>query len=117
MTKAVLLLSALLAADDPYPRSLTEVRAMVQLLAARKGASAQDVFLARLRQYRFLCGVPYEGLSADPDYADLAYHSSFICAKLNQMTHTPSRPPGVTDEQYEKGRKGAGSSILFSGLV
>lgn len=118
--RAALLLSALslgAPADDPYPRSRTEVLAMVQLLAARKGAAAQDVFLSRLRQYRFLCGVPYESLSGDADYADLAYHSSFICAKLNQMTHTPSRPPGVTDEQYEKGRKGAGSSNLFSGLV
>ena len=122
MARSILILAALsfgFAAppDDPYPRSLTEVRAMVQVLAARKGASAQDVFLSRLRQYRFLCGVPYEGLSGDPGYADLAYHSSLICAKLNQMTHTPARPPGVTDEQYEKGRKGAGSSNLCSGLV
>jgi hypothetical protein len=122
VAKWILILSALSLGsgappDDPYPRSLTEVRAMVQVLAARKGAGAQDVFLSRLRQYRFLCGVPYEGLSGDAGYADLTYHSSFICAKLNQMTHTPARPPGVTDEQYEKGRKGAGSSNLFSGLV
>ena len=99
MARAVLLLSALsfgAPAQDPYPRSLTEVRAMVQLLAAKKGAAAPEAFLSRLRQYRYLCGVPHE-LSWDAGYADLAYHSSFICAKLNQMTHTPSRPPGVTD--------------------
>lgn len=106
------------APDDPrYPRSLNEVRAMVQLLAPSKNAGPQDVFLARLRQYRFLCGVPYQELAFDPTYADLAYHSSLICAKLNQMTHTPSRPPGVTDEQYQKGRKGAGESNLFMGLT
>lgn len=103
--------------NGDYPRTLTEVRAMVQLLAAPKGGSAQEVYLARLRQHRFLCGVSYENLSWDAGQADLAYHASFICARLNQMTHTPSRPPGVTDEQYEKGRKGAGESNLFSGLV
>lgn len=118
---ALLLLGTGPAGDEPkaYPRTLTEVRAMVQLLAAKKGpgTSMQSTYLSRLRQYRYLCGVPYENLSWDAGYADLTYHSSLICAKLNQMTHTPARPPGVTDEQYEKGRKGAGESNLFSGLT
>ena len=116
---ALLLLGAGPGGDEPkvYPRTLTEVRAMVQLLAAKKGGGMQTEYLSRLRQYRYLCGVPYEGLSWDATYADLTYHSSLICSKLGQMTHTPSRPPGVTDEQYEKGRKGAGESNLFSGLT
>lgn len=107
-----------LGLDDPhYPRPLNEVRAMVQLLSPPKNGDVQEQFLARMRQYRFLCGVPYEALSADAGYADLAYHGAFICSRLDQLTHTPSRPPGVTDEQYEKGRKGAGQSNLFAGQV
>ncbi len=123
MTHATALLALLLLGagpgEDPalYPRPLAEVRAMVPLLAAKKSAGMQGEFLSRLRQYRYLCGVPYETLSWDPTYADLCYHSSLICSKLGQMTHTPARPPGVTDEQYEKGRKGAGASNLFGGLT
>lgn len=108
-------------ADDPrtYPRSLAEVKAMTQALAPRKGpgASLQNAYLSKLRQYRFLCGVPYESLAWDAKYAELAEHASLVCAKLNQMTHTPTKPPGMSDADYELGRKGAGESNLFTGLT
>src|ERR1043165_1744990 len=51
--------------DGPAPRSAGEVKAMMQLLASPGDASPQDRFLARMRQYRYLCGVPYEGLRSE----------------------------------------------------
>lgn len=108
-------------ADDPktYPRSLAEIKAMTTALAARKGpgATLANEYISRLRQYRFLCGVPYENLAWDAKYAELAEHASLVCAKLNQMTHTPSKPPGMSDAEYELGRRGAGESNLFTGLT
>jgi hypothetical protein len=103
----------------PYPRTLGEVKAMTQALAPRKGAGAslRNEFISRLKQYRFLCGVPYEDLTWDAKCADLAEHASSICAKLNKMTHTPEKPPGMSDAEYELGKAGAGQSNLFTGLT
>lgn len=125
-SKGLLLAGALLSVgmrgtdqDSPYPRSLGEIKAITQALAARKGpgATAQNEFISRLKQYRFLCGVPYETLTWDARCADLAEGASSICAKLNKMTHTPEKPAGMSDAEYERCRKGAGESNLFSGLT
>ena len=94
----------------PYPRSLAEVKAMVQVLSARKGpgSGSENEYLSRLRQYRYLCGVPFENLSWGDREADLALHASSICAKLNKMTHTPEKPPGMSDAEYERRRVDGG---------
>jgi hypothetical protein len=122
----VLGLAALLAAfrspdgePKPYPRSLAEVKAMVQVLAARKGpgATPENEYLSRLKQYRYLCGVPFENLSWGDREADLAAHASSICARLNKMTHTPEKPPGMSDAEYELSKSGAGHSNLYTGLT
>jgi len=113
---AVALLGAR-GSDDPtlYPKSPAEIKAMTQVLAAKKGGSVATEYLSRLRQYRYLCGVPFETLAWDPTCVELAEHASSINAKLNKMTHTPERPAGMSDAEYELGRKGAGESNLYSG--
>jgi hypothetical protein len=100
-----------------YPRSMGEIRAMTQVLAAKKGAPVPAEYMARLLQYRYLCGVPYENVVWDARCQDLAEHAALVCAKLNQMTHAPSKPPGMTDAEYELCKKGAGESNLFTGLT
>ncbi len=104
---------------DPklYPRSQGEIKAMIQVLAGKKGGTVAGEFMSRLRQYRYLCGVPYENVVWDARCQDLAEHAALVCAKLNQMTHTPSKPAGMTDAEYELCRKGAGESNLFTGLT
>jgi len=106
-------------AEDPklYPKSLGEIKAMTQVLAGKKNGSVQNEYMSRLRQYRYLCGVAFETLSWDAKCVELAEHASSINAKLNQMTHAPARPPGMSDADYELGRKGAGESNLFTGLT
>ena len=102
-----------------YPRSLAELKAMLKLLAPRKGSegSQQEEYLQRLKQYRYVCGVPFENLRWDDGYADLAQHASLICAKLNKLTHTPEQPSGMSNAEYEICKKGTGQSNLFMGVT
>lgn len=97
-----------------YPRSTEEIKALVGALSGKRG-SVPDEFIGRLKQYRFLCGVPFEDLTWNPEQAELAYYASLLCSKLDQLTHEPPRPPGVTDREYELGRQGAAACNLFAG--
>jgi len=116
-----MLLITLPAADVSEPldrtsgRSPGEVKAMIQLLAPAKGASVQDTYLARVRQYRYLCGVPFETLAFNARQGELTQAAAGICARLGRLTHTPERPPGMSDADYQLGKDGAGQSNLFSG--
>jgi hypothetical protein len=104
--------------SSPAPlRSAGEVKAMLQMLAPGKGASPQEVYLARVRQYRYLCGVPFEGLRYDGRQGELAHAAADICAKLNKLTHSPERPAGMSDAAYELGKRGAGTCNLYRGRV
>ena len=109
------------ADNDPklYPKSLGEIKAMTQVLAAKKGSGSTvaNEFMSRLRQYRYLCGVPFETLSWDARCVDLAEHGALVCARLNKMTHTPEKPAGMSDAEYELCKTGAGQSNLFTGLT
>ena len=116
-----MLLTILPAADRPESldrtsgRSPGEVKAMIQLLAPAKGASQQEIYLARMRQYRYLCGVPFETLAYNPRQGELAQAAAGICARLGKLTHAPERPPGMSDDDYKLGKDGAGQSNLFMG--
>jgi hypothetical protein len=69
--------------------------------------------LIKVRTYRYLCDVPHD-VGLDSSYIDLCQHGAEVMALIDEMTHTPRRPPGVSDEFYEKGRKGCGSSNIFT---
>ena len=69
--------------------------------------------LAKLNTYRYICGVPSDVTLSDR-YIDLCQHGAEVMAKLNQMTHSPARPEGVSDEFYELGKAGCGQSNIFS---
>jgi len=100
-----------------YPKSQAEIKAMLAVLAAKKNPSAANEFLSRLKQYRYVCGVPFENVAWDPTCVDLAEHAALVCMKLNQMTHTPTQPAGMSDAEYALCKKGAGESNLFTGLT
>src|SRR4051812_17750053 len=83
------------ALDRTSGRPPGEVKAMIQLLAPGKGASMQEVSLARVRQSRYLCGVPFETLAYQARQGELAQAAAGICARLGKLTHVPERPPGM----------------------
>ena len=100
-----------------YPKSPTEMKAVLASIASKRdtGDSMKDIYLQRLKTYRYVCGVPYEDIAWSDEYAKLAHHASLINAKLNKLTHNPEKPSGMSDQEYALGKRGAGESNLFMG--
>jgi uncharacterized protein YkwD len=118
---AVLCLAHLAPGQEPadsYPKTAGVMKAMLQILAPERGmANTREAYIQRLKQYRYICDVPYEDLHWDDNCARLARAAADVCARLGKMTHSPSRPSGMSDEDYALARKGAGECNLFSGRV
>ena len=62
---------------------------------------------------RFTAGV--NPVVLNDTYNNLTQHASLVNAVNNQLTHSPSQPAGMSDEMYELGKTGAGSSNLGRG--
>jgi hypothetical protein len=71
--------------------------------------------LRRVRAYRSLIGLRTD-VSVDAAYTELAEAAAEICMRLGTLTHTPSRPPGMSDAQYDLASQGAGECNLASGF-
>jgi hypothetical protein len=104
---------------DPawYPKPLGEIKAMLLVLAPERDAAdrMKERYIQRLKIYRYVCGVPYEDLTWDDEYATLTEKASLVCSKLDKLTHSPEKPAGMSDEEYKLGKRGAGESNLFMG--
>jgi hypothetical protein len=99
-----------------YPKSKTIIRQTLQKIenAAVPGATDSDSTAAirRIMVYRFLCDLPYEGMSSDPQLHDAAEAAAEICAKIGHLTHTPDNP-GWPDARYKLAAHGASHSNLY----
>lgn len=98
-----------------YPKPLGEMKAILTVMAPDAGNQMKEQYIQRLKMYRYVCGVPYEDVIWDDEYANLAHHASLVCSKLDKLTHSPSKPAGMSDEEYKLGKRGAGESNLFMG--
>ncbi len=67
--------------------------------------------LRRVRAYRLLLGLRTD-ITIDPQDVILADAAAEICMQLGTLTHSPSRPPGMTDEEYALAQQGAAESNL-----
>lgn len=104
--------------DAARQRILREAVEAVKALGKPTNPNAPDReplarALAKVNTYRYLSGVPSDVTLSDR-YIDLCQHGAQVMAKLNQMTHSPAKPAGVTDEFYELGKAGCGQSNIFS---
>ncbi len=79
-----------------------------ELAKDREGA------LRRLRAYRYVCDVPWTDLVAGEPETVYAQGAAIVCAKLGDISHTPPNP-GLPDDVYAVGAKGAGMSNLAWG--
>jgi Cysteine-rich secretory protein family len=111
---ALLAACSLCSADARYPRSAGELKAMLQILGPQSN-DVRDLYLSRIRQFRLICNVPHENITWDDEQEKLAIAASDICSRLNQLTHTPERPAGMNDADYELGRNGARSCNIAMG--
>ncbi len=75
-----------------------------------KRTSLEDA-LAMLNQIRYIAGLNYD-VALNDEYIHLAQSGSFLNAVNRQMSHTPARPEGMSDEMYQDGYKGASSSNI-----
>jgi hypothetical protein len=70
--------------------------------------------LARLRQYRNLCGLDHDVL-LDPTYTDEAQEGAEILAAIGKLDHHPSKPTGWSDADYAKAKNACGHGNLAMG--
>lgn len=67
--------------------------------------------LTKLREYRYLCGLPYEDLQINKSYIAHNLDAVLILKKLNGLTHQPINP-GLPENTYQSGYKGTMCSNL-----
>jgi hypothetical protein len=112
-----------------FPRSKVEIaRALAEIAAAKvvvpgppKDPAPPEVApldfklqaeaLRRLRAYRWLCGVA-DDVELSWEQSEVTTAAVRLLELVNDLTHTPSRPPGASDLIWEKGRLGCESSNL-----
>ncbi len=70
--------------------------------------------LARLRQYRWLCGLSYD-VVIKPVYTDEAQEGGEILAALGKLDHHPAQPAGWNDADYAKAKSACGHGNLAMG--
>lgn len=67
-----------------------------------------------LNWIRFVAGVPSD-VAYDAGYAKQTQAAALLCALNGDLSHHPSQPSGMSDEMYQLGSAGAGSSNIFYG--
>jgi len=102
-----------------FDRSQRQIAATMQAIARvpieGPGDAGQKDAVRRLMTYRYVCGVPWQGISLDAQMNLEALRASQVCAKLGRLTHTPQNNPGMSDEDFALGKRGAGRSNLAMG--
>ncbi len=96
-------------AAPTFPASIPGLAAASPALAKdREGA------LRRLRAYRYVCDIPWADVVAGETETIYAQGAAIVCAKLGDISHTPPNP-GLPDDVYAVGAKGAAKSNLAYG--
>lgn len=78
-----------------------------------KKSSLKDGLNA-LNTARYIAGIP-ANVKLDDNYNSLAQAAALVNAANGQLAHYPSKPSGMSDSLYKKGKKGASASNLLGG--
>lgn len=70
--------------------------------------------MTRLREYRYLCGVPYEDMQINRKFVAHNLDAAILLNKLGRLDHTPANP-GLPEEVYKSGYAGTSQSNLAGG--
>ncbi len=74
-------------------------------------AESQQQALNTLNLYRYIAGLP-DDVEIRDDYCKLAQAGTLCDAANDQLSHYPEMPEGMSDELYQLGSQGAGSSNI-----
>lgn len=81
---------------------------------AAAAPAEQAKALARLRQYRWLCGLSHD-VTLDDRYTDEAQEGAEVLAAIGRLDHFPKRPAGWSDADFAKAKSGCGHGNLAMG--
>jgi len=95
-------------------RGLESIRTQRPEVADEPLERERDAALARLQQYRFLCGVPWEELVRDELMDAHAQAGAELCQRIGRLDHNPENP-GMDEDEYRFAYKGTSSSNLSMG--
>jgi len=102
-----------------YDRSKSQIDATLKAIAKADiegpGDAQEKDALRRLMQYRYLCGVPHEGMTLDEQMNLEAKKAAEVCEKLGFLTHGPEKNPGMSDADFALAKRGAAKSNLAAG--
>jgi hypothetical protein len=101
-----------------YPKGQTLMRYTLAAISKTKieGTNSSEVAQAvrRAMQYRYLCDVPWEGLSVDAKMTTEAAAAARACEMLGRLSHQPPNP-GMSEAEYKLAKFGASHSNLSMG--
>ena len=98
-----------------FARSQAEIKDALSAIDSRKDAGVQpgeQKALNRLNGFRYLCGLPH-GVTINREFQPFVDAGARICKAIGRLDHGPPNP-GWAEDEYEKARKGTGSSNLFA---
>lgn len=100
-----------------YPRSLGEIKGVLATLALPGNhKDKKQLFLNRMKAYRFICEVAYEDLSWSSELEECVRLAIEAFHMNNEASHGPKKPEKMGEEDFKKARHGAGGN-LFGGLT
>ena len=76
--------------------------------------AGRDAALRRLSAYRYVCDVPYEGMSLDDGYNRKCLAASRLLERIGRLDHTPDNP-GLPEDEYRVAYEGTSSSNIAVG--
>lgn len=80
-----------------------------------KSVEADNVAgLTKLREFRYLCDLPYEDLQIKKEYVAFNLDAVILLNKINRLDHTPPNP-GLPEDVYKSGYHGTSHSNLANG--
>lgn len=100
-----------------FPQSREDIRGGFARIAAAKidakGLPATQVAaVRRLMQHRLVCGVPWEEIALDPEWAKKCAAGARSNALLGRLEHQPTQPPGMKDEEFAMAKEACSHSNL-----
>lgn len=100
--------------NQVHPGHLTSFAEEPAIAAFKMGSLTQDArnnALKVLNLYRFVAGVP-SNVALDASYSEMAQAGSLVMAANDELSHTPSRPSGMSDSLYNLGYSGTSQSNI-----
>ena len=96
------------------PVEFAEPSSISSQIPGRLSQETKDSALAILNQFRFIAGLNYN-VTWDDSLDRFQQAACLVNAMNGNISHTPDRPAGISDELYADARSGAGTSNLGAG--